>query len=154
MNNNKSYWSALLLEVQTKQELLALIARLDAALEKLHEQDKAGLALESSLSYREIKIIGEVFKLIGIKEHNSQAAHEALNEAREYLSSRPVINLVLPIEPSVYLMNNIKEWFSHHMGAGVVIDIKVVPEIIGGMIIEAGGKRFDYSWQKKWPQNI
>ncbi len=72
-----------------------------------------------------------------------------LREIEKEIEGLKVIRITLALEfPQMYL-DRITNWIAQNIGEGVVVDIEVRSEIVGGAMVSSGGKFGDYSFQKK-----
>lgn len=68
---------------------------------------------------------------------------------KEHFSKRPIAIITLAFSPTSNILKKISDWFLSHTKEKVILDIKIAPEILGGLIIEFKGKYLNLSLQKQ-----
>jgi hypothetical protein len=75
--------------------------------------------------------------------------HSFITRVEDTVSHWPVIGLTLAIRPTERLITRLHDWFVHHLGQTVVIDVAYEPSLLAGAVIEWEGQYRDYSLSRK-----
>lgn len=133
-------FSILFQNVLTKEDLISLLAEIDLAESLIFEEKETPLSE---------KIKGKVssdFQFFVEKlEREGKNIKEALENLKKYFLSLPEVKLTLAFEPKREFIEKVSQIFKER----VILNFKVDPEIVGGAILEAFGKFFDFSLREK-----
>lgn len=77
-----------------------------------------------------------------------------LEQLRKSLLSLPVINLEIAFNPEKETIEKIYQWFLKSLKQKVILNFKINPRIIGGLILEYQGKIWDDSLREKIKREI
>lgn len=73
------------------------------------------------------------------------AVRNLLHELQLFLMGLPVMVLVLPFDPRHAFMTDVRQYLADH-GPGVLkLEVRVDVSLVGGAVVEWGGRIFDYS---------
>ena len=84
------------------------------------------------------------FKKKGQKSDSHKSAL-ILEEFRDKFYKAEVVKLTLAIEPGKELLSGLTAWFSGNLGSRVIIDLKIDPQIIGGIKVICRNHFRDFS---------
>jgi ribosomal protein L35AE/L33A len=76
--------------------------------------------------------------------------HELLESIREVALQQKTLSLTVAFRPSSAFVSTIVSWVRSHIGAGVVLDFRYEPAVVGGAVIEFNGHYGDFSLKKKF----
>lgn len=83
---------------------------------------------------------------------------EFLERLKDFIKNLPLLKLEVAFLPSQKTIEKISEWIKKEVGKKVILDIYFNPTIVGGAILEYGGKYFDFSLGKEidkiFPTNL
>ncbi len=106
--------------------------------------------LEDRLSELENKIKNQDSqKETSKKFHGIEEKRALLEEIEKHLLSIPRIKMKLAFSPPEETIDRIIGWFEKNYGKKVILDLKTNPRIVGGAVLEYGGKWIDLSLEKK-----
>lgn len=74
---------------------------------------------------------------------------EFLENLKNYLLKIPRIKIEIAFEPEREFIREIANFFEKFLKRKIVLDIKVNPKIVGGIVFELEGKIFDFSLAKE-----
>ena len=117
-------YSDILDQVTTKPELDALVGEIDIYRDNMYRLGKEPV--------REV--------LVKYKDE--------LDKLRQAALDLPVVRLTLALTPPGNWILEIRNWVIKAMGKAVVLDMAVDKSILGGAIVENGGKYGEYSLRK------
>lgn len=86
-----------------------------------------GLKLISSLEKK------QAANQFGKRDANSKNIPAILDEFKAQFYKIQVVSLTVAIEPTQDLLVKLQSWFSENLGQRVIFDLKVDPQIIGGI---------------------
>lgn len=129
--------------------------------EKEIEQKRWGLEEERIKIEKEKWEIREQIKKIQEKskesekiEINPRPALFFLEQLRKSLLSLPIASLETALELDRETIQKISQWFSQNLNKKIILEVKINPKIVGGIILEYGGKIWDGSLRKKIKEEI
>ncbi|MAF81078.1 hypothetical protein CL628_03655 [bacterium] len=129
--------------VMSVHEAQAATRRLQQAGKTLHQaHGKPASRLASVLTeveYQQLKT------QLGDSLDSMKPLEQALNGALAELEKRPRVLLELAFEPTHTFIAELKAWLTKHGPTPCLLELKMNPGVVGGVIVGWHGKRFDYS---------
>lgn len=89
-----------------------------------------------------------------IKEDKKDEVLFFLRSLRNYLLSLPIVNLEIAFSPSLETVSKISQWFEENLKRKFILDFKINPRIVAGVIVEYQGKILNFSVLKEVKKEI
>ncbi|HSX19059.1 MAG TPA: F0F1 ATP synthase subunit delta [Candidatus Saccharimonadales bacterium] len=86
---------------------------------------------------------GEV--LIERMEDTKSVSSDYLEEFKRLFISKPSVVLTLAFNPDTKFVSSVKKWFEGNLGEEILLDLKVDPNIVGGIILVCNNHYKDFS---------
>ncbi|MCX7996705.1 MAG: F0F1 ATP synthase subunit delta [Patescibacteria group bacterium] len=99
-----------------------------------------GAILSRHLSREKKEIILALLDQDQIEYTDVARVQRYLVALREAIAALPVLELQIAVEPSDNLMSMVEDWVEQNTNEKVILDVRVVPELIGGAVISWKGK--------------
>lgn len=146
MQNDKIYSEVLKL-TKTTDDRDRVVTEIDALIAGMYKTDKSNFT----------KTLGEfvstdISKQIGSIDTNS--LDNVLVELKNKLMQLPTIKVTLAFVPKQNFVNEIAEFIEKNINLKGVIELTHNPEILGGIILDIGGKYIDLSLKRKLDEAI
>ena len=139
----------ILKQVKTVDQAEDLNYEIDILLKSLFDtQNQAFEITLKSVSSNNVQMIKEALKN-NFDWDNKQSVKDFLNELKDKLQKFRILKLSLAFTPSEASIDNLFNWVLKNLGEGCILDIEEDKTILGGTIIEFGGKYRDFSLKKK-----
>ena len=84
-------------------------------------------------------------KLIEQMEDGGEVSRDYLEEFKRVFLDKTFVTVTLAFKPDVKFVASIKKWFEQNMGSGVLIDLKVDSNIVGGIQLICNNHYKDFS---------
>jgi len=130
-------------EIFTKEDLIVFLEELSLIQNFIFQQNISDRILREKLTPLGLWLAQKLLS------YPSEKGNNIINFLKEYFSKRPIAIITLAFSPTSDILKKISDWFLCHTKEKVILDIKVAPEILGGLIIEFKGKYLDLSLQKQ-----
>lgn len=146
----QGYFAKIIKEIYTKEDLLFYLEEIDSAIDLILKEPK-----KSGFEKLKEKIATPLFNLLAeVKEKEKQYREPKdqvffLELLKKFLISLPKVKIEMAIEPERETLIKISDWFERELGKKFILDVKINPKILGGLIIEYNGKWRDFSLAKK-----
>lgn len=140
-------------ELVTREEIIGFLSDIEKMHESVYRTGETGLerVLQTSVGEKSARVLREDLQRQD-KMNDSHFQEKFLDEISTKLKQIPVVSLDLASEPSREFAYRLRDKISEYVGSQVVIDYKVIPELMGGVRVAFGGKYLDYSLDSMWPQ--
>jgi len=137
-------FSKLTENVLTKEDLISLLEEIYFVENLIFKEKERKLSekIEGKVSPNLENFVKELEKREKLK--NLKEAENIFENLKEYLLSLPQIKLKIAFNPRRDFQERIAKVFDKKL----ILDFEVDPEIIGGVIVEYGGKIFDFSLKR------
>ena len=86
---------------------------------------------------------GEV--LIEQMEDKKSVSRDYLEEFKRLFLSKPSVSLTFAFNPDTKFILTLKKWFEENMGVEILLDLKVDPNIVAGLILVCNNHYKDFS---------
>jgi F0F1-type ATP synthase delta subunit len=132
-----------------KEDLISILKEI-SQLEQLVFKSQAPLSKKSEKTKE--RILHQFFlKLeergeIGLDQKEQ---FDFLEELKKWLKELPILKLEIAFSPSKKLIERISQWLKKEVGKKVILDVYINPKIVGGAILEYGGKFANFSLAKE-----
>lgn len=91
------------------------------------------------------KVYGQLQKLLA-----AQSLEKVVSLlSQKVASQKGIVRVTLCQSPSADLKREVSQKIEEIFGATSTVEYLVNPQIVGGFILEGGGKRYDYSLEKR-----
>lgn len=132
-------YSELITSLKTTQDADDFTAEIEFFLQK------GTLDEISTITAQKIK---EAFTRNNLDINNKDSVAAFCANLKELLKKLKVIKLVLAFCPSVKMLENIHNFVKENIGAGYILDIEILDEVLGGAVVMFNGKYADYTLKK------
>jgi hypothetical protein len=97
-----------------------------------------------------LRVAGEIRRLLGGSVVQGEKEIKAvLSSAYSTVCALPILKLILAFEPSEVVINDISHWARVNLERGILIDLSMDRNLLGGAVIIYKGKFYDFSVRKK-----
>lgn len=135
---------------RTKQEAQSTIVALeDFAASIFNTKQTLEQNLDTRLPMRYKTAFVSLCKKHGVNLSDTSAVTDCIKGIKEALRTVPSITITLAFEPTEEQIHNIADWLFLHCKKMYQLDIVVDHRIIGGVVLVANGRYYDYSLAKK-----
>lgn len=142
-------YNDILSNIKTVDQANHLASEIDMLLDALFKtEDKAFEKALNSISAVHSQMLREALVKNNINSNNLSLIKEYLDGLKEEIKKLKGIKLSLAFEPSHDSIDNLFAWVIQNLGSAIVLDIAVDKRILGGTIIEFGGKYKNLSLRK------
>lgn len=83
------------------------------------------------------------------KAINQTNLDELIETLKEYSTSAPTITITLAAPATNEIKRNLVGWFRKNITSNVLVDFKFNATILGGMVVHAGSRIFDWSFRRQ-----
>ena len=144
----------ILTSLRTTEDLNELSFEIDNLLSSIFETNNQSFdkALKS-ISIDTAKKINDAISKNGINTANKELIRNFLDGLKKLLGKFKTIRLIISIDPSHNVIENIHNWVVSNLGEGYLLDIETNQNLLGGAIIEFDGK-YKYFTVKKDLENV
>ena len=80
---------------------------------------------------------------------NPERNKKFFENLKKHLLKIPQLKIEIAFEPKRNFLKKVLGFFEKNFQQKVILDVRVNPEIVGGIVFEFGGKIFDFSLSKK-----
>jgi len=139
----------ILTSLRTTEDLNELSFEIDNLLSSIFETNNQSFdkALKS-ISIDTAKKINDAISKNGINTANKELIRNFLDGLKKLLGKFKTIRLIISIDPSHNVIENIHNWVVSNLGEGYLLDIETNQNLLGGAIIEFDGKYKDFTVKK------
>lgn len=134
---------------QTTEDVVKLDEEIDLLLQSIYHVDKD--MFEDTLEKMvRIRMAMEIRKLV--KQTASSKKEEIkilLSNMYRTICALPILQLTLAFEPSDAVIGNISRWARQNLVDGILLDLSLDRNVLGGAIIVYHGKFYDLTLRKK-----
>jgi hypothetical protein len=138
----------LLKTVFTREDWLRLRREIDRLEESLYKTGDGGYEM-----VLENKVRKELAEMLDDQKLSKDIINDQLREIREELGKVNAVKIILAVEPSRSLVKDIWAWVEKNVGEEIILEIKINPGIMGGLLISWNGRYADFSLRKKWEKD-
>ncbi len=97
------------------------------------------------LTEEEKEIFDEVKSELGVGMLDVESVKKIIEEFEKSLRAMPQVTIQIAYEPTVHDVESVIAFFNSRLDYGLVVNMKINPEIVGGAVVEFNGKYNDYS---------
>lgn len=152
MNYN---FSAILADIDTKLERDALMLELENLLDSFFVSKRNTFEkLDEIVSFDRREKILESCKLNSIDVSDMASFKDFCTQLLTKIKELSVIELTLAFSPPRLMLDRVSQWFDHVLSKKIILEIKVKPEILGGVRVSYHGLYRDYSVKKLLEEKI
>jgi F0F1-type ATP synthase delta subunit len=147
MNEN---FENLLEKIVTKEELIEILEQIDEIRSQIFKdnslkQNKKRRAQNDSFLWKYLK---------NLEFKNPLEKERFLLKLTEKLKQLPELKLEIAFEARPDFLKYLAQWLKEQTNQKIILNVIFKPEIVGGVIIEYQGKRFDFSLAKKIDETL
>ncbi len=152
MNEKLLEYKSLIDLIKTTDDLGNLDQEIELLLQSLYHTDV--YKFDDVLSkYVRVRVAQEISRLMLVNSITGRDARKAfLTETYKTISTLPILRLTLAFEPSESMINNISYWARSNLEEGIIIDLTLDRNLLGGALIMHKGKFYDFSLKKRLEQ--
>jgi F0F1-type ATP synthase delta subunit len=132
-------------DVWTRDDWVRLLREVELVEENLFKTD--GSTLEEILQKEVRKGLADLLTGQNMSIYNIK---NQLREIKVLLKGMKFMKIYTSVDPTLEMVKSMRAWVEKNVGAGIIFDIKVNPDLIGGIVLSWEGKYRDYSLRKKW----
>lgn len=139
--------------LETRDETVGFLTEIEKMRQSVYKTGEEGLerVLQTGVGEKSARIVREELERLG-KMADAHFQEEFFLEIEKKIKNLPIVSLELAQEPTGELISTIRMKLSEYTNTPVLIDYKVVPEILAGIRVAYKGKYFDFSLQSMWPE--
>ena len=140
-------------ELVTRDEVVGFLAEIERLKEAVYKtgEDRLEQVLQTGVGEKCAGLIRDQLRQQG-KMDDQHFQEEFLEEIAKKLRQIPIVNLELATQPSREFISRTKDKLSEYTGGQVVLDYKIIPNMIAGLRVAFGGKYYDFSVESMWPE--
>jgi len=112
------------------------------------------IKFEDTLSkFIRVRVATEIKKILqaGAIVKNEEVKR-VLSDAYRTICALPILRLTLAFEPSEAVINGFSYWSRNNLKPGILLDLSLDRNLVGGAVIAYEGKFYDYSLRNKVKQ--
>lgn len=150
MQINSNPYSEIVDKLRTREDLELLKEEIQLLLVSIYQPGEGGFekVLKRSVrSWVASSVLEGLLKTGLTQEKYLKGLEEKVAQLRE-------LKLTLSFQPTEEFVDELNAWVIEHLGAGIILDIKVDQKILGGAIITYEGKYRDYSLAKRFDKSF
>lgn len=135
--------------ILTTEDVSKLSEEIDILLKGLYHVESSEFEQKLREEVR-MRVAGEIRKLIGGSVgQGKEEVKGILASAYKAVCDLPILKLILAFEPSEVVINDISRWARVNLEKGILIDLSMDRNILGGAVIIYRGKFYDFSVRKR-----
>jgi len=147
MNEN---FENLLEKIVTKEELIEILEQIEEIRSQIFKdnsikRNKKNQARNNSFLLKYLK---------NLEFKNPLEKESFLLKLSENLKQLPELKLEIAFEAKQDFLKYLAQWLKEQTNQKIILNVIVKPEIVGGVILEYQGKRFDFSLAKKIDETL
>jgi F0F1-type ATP synthase delta subunit len=147
---NDQWLSALI----TKQEAGQLALNLNKLLEKVYLKDVSWQdKVNHCLTEKQQRLLDQAIKTVATAREEVDK-ESLLNHLIDQIKALPAIELSVARDLPYSSWVQIADWLKNHLGNRLIIDYRIQPDLLGGVIIKHQGVRRDYSLRHRLQTQI
>jgi len=152
MEDNLRKYKGLIELIKTTEDVVVLDEEMDMLLQSLYHVDL--IKFEDTLSkFIRVRVATEIKKILqaGAIVKNEEVKR-VLSDAYRTICALPILRLTLAFEPSEAVINGFSYWSRNNLKPGILLDLSLDRNLVGGAVIAYEGKFYDYSLRNKVKQ--
>lgn len=106
----------------------------------------------SKLPYDLASILGKMSQEKNISLQDKNALQDFLNKIQHEISKIPVVHIILAIDPTKDMIDEITNWFYVKYERLILLDITIDKDLIGGASLSFNGRANEYSLRNQIAQ--
>lgn len=134
----------------TKEDLEKFLDELDFVISQIFKNPEISLSQKTKGKIQDWFF--ESIKEWEEKEFKGKTENELqifFSEIKEKILKLPQVKVSLAFCPNREFLKNLSLWFEKNFSQKFILDLKVDPKILGGIVFEISGKVFDFSLKRK-----
>lgn len=142
--------------IYSREQLLRLdneLGRLEGELRNLNARTKSGLT-SNSQSATVSPEFSEVAEQLINGQMNAASVSTARQNLAEQLQKYQVVHIVLSHQPPDVELEQLVHWFRKNITEQLFLEITLNPTIVGGIVIRAGSRVYDFSFERALHANL
>lgn len=141
--------------VRTNQEKMEFLSAIDELIGSLYSlKGNMGRKIDSVFPYKKKEKILSLLQENQVSLSDRSGVLKFFTGLSQIVKCLPVVNVQLAFEPNEEIIERIYSWFYLNLGREVVLDVVVNKDIMGGVVVVAGGKYLDFSLRKKIEKEV
>lgn len=139
MEKNSLNYSDLMTSLKTTQDVAGFTSEIDTFLQK---------GTLDAIGTNTAEKIKKTFAKNNLDANDKNIVAGFFSDLKELLKKLKVIKLVLAFNPSQKMLENLHNFVEENIGAGYILDIEILDEVLGGAIVMFNGRYSDFTLKK------